>query len=233
MSFYDIQKNIFSDDIEDIILENVYEIIGTGKRIDNINILTESVSMNPSISKYSLLIEAVDAVAEVEKDIEKAKTEDDKENIFKKLANSLKKLYTWYFKEDPDKKCKKLRVVLKVTFNVLLIVLPVFLKETTAAKKAAKLIVKTLPVKHKTAKGLVYTAISSGIGLIGTIDQKVWEKANKKDIDNTMKEYEDEISKLEGLLEKTNDPDTYEKLLKLKHSHESSLAKLARLKNGY
>lgn len=125
-------NNYFDINIEDIFLESLSRYI-TGETSE-LDILNESIEYNPDLSEFKPLLEAVKEIKDCNDTLNELKTNKD-ENVINKLLTSLKKLYDWYFKAEPNKKYKTFHTVLKISVTVLSIVLPLIYPYSKAVTK--------------------------------------------------------------------------------------------------
>lgn len=175
--------------------------------------------------------------------------------VIHKISNYVKRLINWWFKVDPNKKFKNVRLVIKILLAITLFVIT-FKFSKTISKQIASNILPTSAgavarkISYKgtnkvlkslfSAESILITSIRLGYNfilskLIGTYyDCK--DKVNLKDIDSNIDAYENALDKVNGLLcdyKEEMDDKTEKELRKHKNSLENSIAMLTRIKSKH
>jgi hypothetical protein len=232
-------SNIYNKEIEllngnvDILLEDIYDSIDNDQFI-----LNEAISFMDEYKWLKPLHESVSDISDLEKDLTKLNDDSkEKETLLKKCINKLKSLYNWWYKEEPDKKFKTLRIVLKISFKLLGIILIL----TAPGKKliakhiipytGSNKILKKLITSKKIAYSLTSSFYMNIINTFNKIEKQNIENVNMKDIDKIIKEIDSQIDLLYNKLETCSDEDK-DLLLKQKKELENVLAKLIKIKDG-
>ena len=225
-----------SDDIDSTIIECIDAKI-EGKDYP----LTESIELFPKLSEYSVLIEAVDEIVDVKKNIKNEKDPDKINNIFDKITKSIRNAFNWWYKVDPEKKHKTLHTVLKLLVSVLGIIFVIWGpgKATIVKNVAARLpigyegtngFLKFFFAKTRIASIMVSTIYGQILKIINNIDSRIEAIVNTKDIDKSIKEYDKAIDIINDMLKDIGDPQIKMHLEKTKDNIEKSLADLIRIK---
>ena len=138
------------EDIDNTIIECIDSILD-GKEYP----LTESIEFCPRLFEYSVLIESAEEISNIKKNINDIKLEKDPEkinNIFTKMINSMRNVFNWWYKIDPDKKYKTLHTVLKILVSVLGIILVIL---SPGKSIIAKKIATKLPIGYEGINGVL------------------------------------------------------------------------------
>ena len=234
-----------SDDIESLILEYIDSNIDS---VDDVYYpLTEAIGMFPELSTYSVLIESVNEIKKTEKEINEAKGEKDPEKKIKfidKIIQSVKNLFNWWYKIEPDKKFKTLHTILKILVKVIALIILIYYPEKALLTKgiAARLpigyegsnkILQILISKKVIAATIVRSIINQIYKVIGSLNKKAEFSANIKDIEKSIAEYDKAIDEINKLLEETGDPQIKMNLEKTKKDLEDTLRLLIKIKEDY
>ena len=228
-----------SEDIDDTIIECIDAKLD-GKEYP----LNESIEFCPKLLEYSVLIESVDEISNVKKDIKNIKNEKDPKkinNILDRITKSVRDAFNWWYKVDPEKKHKTLHTILKLLVVVLTIILIIW---GPGKGIIIKNIAARLPIGYEGAKGvlafffsktriaaiLVSTIYAKILSVIHKIDLKIEESVNAKDIDKSIKEYDKAIDILNDMIKEVGDPQIKMHLEKSKKNVEESLSELIRIK---
>lgn len=232
---------------EDAMVTALYESIDNPKYL---NILTESIDINNDIIlEYKPLIESVEKYHNLKN--EKPKSTDSPTKIFKffsKCKQTAKNVFNWWYKEEPDKKLKNLKIVLKILISITLLVLAIKLPGSGAIADKVMFtktgnIARTIGYKGSSkilsqlfnARSLVLITIKtiylSIIEALNLISSDIYTKVNMKDIDSNIKAYDESIDKLNDKIDNEKDPKTKDFLIKHKKDLENVLAKLEQIKN--
>lgn len=206
--------------------------------------LNENVNIIIGYPEFMPLIEAVDEIAELNKNMKDLKSDKNNENIFNKCKKSLKSVIDWWYKVDPDKKFKTLHVVLKVLVIVLSIVASIyfghkavkFVGNTNLYKNIPDKVFKVGKSEISVKKYLMSTLVLDGVGKIEIFLGKLLSKAeysvNKKDIDKNIAEFDKSIDKINEQISNTDDPKLKSELEKTKAKLSSSLSKLIKMRDN-
>jgi hypothetical protein len=206
--------------------------------------LNESIEILPRLSEYSVLIESVDEITNVKKEIKNIKNEKDPEkinNIFDRIIKALKNAFNWWYKIDPEKKHKTLHTVLKLLVSVLGIIFVIWGPGKAAIIKnvAARLpvgyegtngVLKFFFSKTKLASIMVASIYGEILKVIHNIDTRIEAAVNTKDIDKSIKEYDKAIDMINEMLSEVGDPQIKMHLEKTKANIEKSLSDLIKIK---
>lgn len=233
-----------SDDIDSAIIECIYNNL---IRKENYP-LTEASNLI-DMSNYQILIESVDDINKVEDDISKTKSEDDpekKENLLKRVVTSLTKVWNWWYKVDPDKKFKTLHLVLRIVIKVVALILIIYAPGNSAIAKniagrlpvqigykGTKKVLQKIASREAISIRITKTIYSQLVLIIKSLNDKAEFKANVKDIDKAIAEYDATIDKLNDLIEQTGDPQIKMSLEKSKKDVEKALATLIKMKEKH
>lgn len=242
---YDI---VSSKNSEETLLNYIYESIDNA----NLNLFPLLESCGDLVSKYSVLIEAVDELHTIETEAnELAKSESDtdekKMGIIKKAITSIKNLFNWWYKEEPDKKFNTLRIILKISLQILNIIVVIWapgraaITKTLTRSKAGEAVgkiaykgSKKIPKKLFSQSAILTTIVRVGYGqalkFINSIDNAAYEKINLNSIDHNIKSYDAAIDKINDMIEKTEAEPVKNELIATRKSLESSLAALIKIK---
>ena len=230
---------------ENYLIESIYNLIDSEDKL--LVSLTESIETDTNISKYVPLIESVDNINDLSKDAKDIKDEKGAIKFLDKVTTSLKKLFDWWYKEDPDKKCQTLRIVLKSAMKLLSLILTLYVPSKVMAPKilnsgAGKAISKVAYSGGSKLLNRFFSkkAIATTIALVGfteietmikSIDHSIYVRMNSKDLDANIKEYDITIDKLNNMLDDKNNEPVKKQLEAMKASTEKSLAALMKIKN--
>lgn len=220
MNSLDLELSILNN--EDNIIDFLCECISDDSKIE---VLSESVMLLLENTEYK---EAVNYTVEYKKLKEQFKNCGDEESakgIIGKLKANLKALSRWWYKEEPDKKFKTLKLVLEMAVAVTVLICSI--KMPGGSKVATKALnskvvggaIKKISYKGS-KKALVRAfgpvAVTRGltrgiylimIDLIQTLSNSHHDKVNKVDLDNNIKACDKAIDALNSKLSNMNDDD--------------------------
>jgi len=233
-----------SEDMDSTIIECIYNNLINKEKYP----LTEASGLM-DLTKYQVLIESVDEINDVEDEISKTKSEDDpekKEMLLKRVVINLKKVWDWWYKVDPDKKFKTLHLILRIVFKVVGLILIIYapgkgaIAKNVSARmpanlgyKGTKKVLKKIASKEAISMEIARTIYSQIIMVLKSLNNKAKFKANIKDIDKAIAEYDATIDKLNELIEQTGDPQIKMSLEKSKKDAETALATLIKMKENH
>lgn len=230
-----------SIDVDSLILEYIEHSLVSG---DSIHPLTEAIGLCPEILSYSVLIESVDEINNTKKEIEKAENEKDPEKKIKcidKLTQALKNLFNWWYKIEPNKKYKTLRLVIKIIIEVIGFIILIYHPGKSLLTKgiAARLpigyeggskILQTLIGKKVIAATITRTILNQIYKVLRKLNDKAELAANIEDLDKVIEEYDKAIDEINEMLENTGDPQIKMSLEKSKKELEQTLKYLIKLR---
>lgn len=229
---------------DDYIIDKIYESIDSE---EHLSAIFEAAETMPLYNKYSVLLEAVDELNNIKIELTEISKEKDA-NIFKRIINGLRKLFNWWYKEDPNCKFRSLKVVLKILLPIIGLIITLYGMPATTNKLAGKLLnTKAQKViskisyhgkgKHLSkmfseranAMAIIRIIYSNILTFIKKTDHKIYSKVNENDINLNIKELDKTVDKLNEMIENADDlikPD----LIKSKNAAEESLKNLMQLK---
>lgn len=178
---------------------------------------------------------------------------DKQTGVINKITSYVKRLYNWWFKAEPDKKFKTLRLVIKILlFITMLVITYRFTRYGTklianhllptphigaAARKIGYKGVKKIPKKLFSAEAILRTVVSLAFDSIQRIVIDIYykceDKVNLKDIDANIEAYDHALDKLNNLMCEYKDEIDEKRMTSLKKqksSIEDTLAKLIKIK---
>lgn len=174
-----------------------------------------------------------------------------KTSIVKKLTDLVKGLFNWWFKEEPDKKFKELRFVLKLSLAITALVL--IFKAPGAGKLANKILPTNVgtvfrKIGYKGSSNVLRVFFSAESILLNTIrilygkivgkiydlGEKVHDKINMKDIDANIEAYEKASKEIEDKIcdhKDELDENTLKVLRQQKNALDDTVAELVKVKS--
>ena len=166
-------ETFFSDDVETLFLDALSSYVCDNT--DSFSVMNESINYNPDLKYYFPLLESVKELKDCEESIKELKENKDDEKVIDKLLISLKKVWDWYFKADPDKKFKTFHIILRICINLLIFILPIIypygniVKSISHSKIGMKIPNIHLPRKlkpnsilHKIIDKIIITTVHKG-----------------------------------------------------------------------
>ena len=232
---------------DDIIINMLYESIDNP---DNMSVLYESALSYDANKSYHILVESIDEYHNLKKEASDASDDSEKQLKFLgKCKRVVKNAFNWWYKEDPYKKHKTLRLILKLAIEVTILVIAIKLpgsgkladkvlmtKAGNAARaisyKGTNKILRKLFNERAIVLAVIRNVYFSLLLWLRSLDNKAYKDINSKDIDKNIEMYDKSIDKLNDLIDKTDDPKEKEILKESKKNMEDSLAELMKIKNS-
>lgn len=237
-----------SNDIDTDIVDILYESIDN---YDMLNVLEESAIAFTAVNNdYRVLIEAIEDTNSLRKEAAAASNDNNKQiGFLKKCKNTVRSIFDWWYKEDPDKKHKTLRLVLKLVIEITVLILEIktpgagmlankalMTKAGNVARrisyKGDKKILRKLLNERAILLAAIKTIYVSILMWLKKIDNYAHDKINSADIDKNITAYDKAVDRLNDLISKTDDPKEKEILVQSKKNIEDSLAELIKIKNN-
>ena len=210
----------------------------------NNSILIESILYTDNSDVY-LLTETADELNDIQKIADEVKK--DKENLdenkLKKISQKIKKsvdnLLKWYYKIEPDKKFKALKIVLHGLGKILNVILMLLL--ALGVYSTGKFIYNPKSIgggpNMYFAFAIVFTIIPIALMKIRkSLKSYTNEKFNISDYEANTKLLKDQIMKIDEQIKKSESTDNknlIKDLYKMKESYTDCLNQLENLKNDY
>lgn len=237
-----IEQEIVCSRNEDLLLECIYRYIDSEDEL--IYPISESVNNMDEFNMYIPLIESIDEIKEISKDINKLDSEKDlekKTGLIEKINQSIKKLFDWWFKIEPNKKYKTLRTVLKTLLSIIGIIILIKMPGSKAliVNAAARLPGYTGPSKVlyglfgrvTIATALIALCYKKVREFIKGLNDKAYQSINSKDIELNINEMDKSIDKLNDLIQITTNAEEKSKLIDMRNDTEDALRELIRCRN--
>lgn len=255
-----MQLNKFDLDLnnsDDYIIDLIYESIGDE---NNLNIIYECASESiMQFTNYGPIIEAVNEYNNIKKEIKNDKKyiKNNKNNPKKQLdlIDKLKKIckdaFDWWYKEEPNKKFKKLRIILRICLEITFLIFMVYNPGAeiianhamlgSLGKISRKIAYKGLNIhllKLFNAESILLMTIriiySALVSFIFKFDNDIYDDVNLKDIDLNIKEFDNAIDKLNDQIMKLDKDDKRRNILiKSKKDLEDVLCQLEKIRNRH
>lgn len=234
-----------STNVDDMIINKLYESIGNS---DELNVLEESASFIDINKSYNVLVESISVYNDLKKESKNLDDVDKQIGFFGKCKKTLKSAFDWWYKEDPNKKFKTLRIILKLALDIAVLIIGIKLpgSEKLADKalmstvgnvarkisyKGSNKILRKMLNERAILLATIKTIYFSLLGVIRKIDKSIYSSINSKDIEANIQAYDKAVDRFNNLIEKTDDPTEKKVLIESKKNMEDSLAELIKLKN--
>ena len=163
---------------------------------------------------YDVLTEASSDINKINDEMSDISSEQSIGDMQKKSSNIVKKILSWWYKEDPNSQAKTFRLVVTLLGKLLSIVLKIYLSKKVIAKFikpiAASSVDKILPLASDGVQkvsnffivGLLANSLNSVVNKFKSISKNIIGnngiKYNKKDLENS-------IEKFSAIIKSTND----------------------------